>query len=280
MTPTDDRSGHRLPRPTADSSAQHGRFAGRRVLVTGASRGIGAALAVEVARQGADVAITARTADAHPTLPGSLKETALAIAAHGRNAVTVVADLTDADDRARIVPEAAAGLGGPIDVLVNNAAAAIYQPLADYPLKRRRLIFEVNVHAPLDLAQAVLPGMLARGEGWILNLSSGSARPRPGPPFVENAMGSTLGVYGASKAALNRMTNALAEEVWGSGVRVNTVEPRAAVHSEGADAHLDGVLDEEQFESMADMVAGALVLCDCAPEVTGGTHISLDLLAR
>jgi citronellol/citronellal dehydrogenase len=256
------------------------RFAGRRALVTGASRGIGAALAVELARQGADVAVTARTLEAHPTLPGSLKETALAITGHGRRSVTVVADLTEADDRARIVPEADAGLGGPIDVLVNNAAAAIYQPLADYPLKRRRLLFEVNVHAPLDLAQAVLPGMLERGEGWILNLSSGSARPRPGPPFAATAMGSTLGVYGASKAALNRMTNALAEEVWGSGVRVNTVEPRAAVHSEGADAHLGDALDPDLYESMADMVAGALVLCDCGPEVTGGTHVSLDLLGK
>lgn len=256
------------------------RFDGRRVLVTGASRGIGAALAVELARQGADVAITARTRDDHPTLPGSLQQTALAITAHGGRAVIVVADLTDADDRSRIVPEAEAGLGGPIDVLVNNAAAAIYQPLADYPLKRRRLIFEANVHAPLDLAQAVLPGMVDRGEGWILNLSSGSARSRPGPPFEENAMGSTLGIYGASKAALNRLTNALAEEVWGTGVRVNTVEPRAAVHSEGADAHLAGALADDQFESMADMVAGALVLCACAPEVTGGTHVSLDLLGR
>ena len=151
------------------------------MLVTGASRGIGAALAVELAAQGADVAITARTLDAHPTLPGSLNETAPAIEAHGRRAVPIVADLTDPEDRARIVPEAEAGLDGPLDVLVNNAAAAIYQPLADYPLKRRRLIFEANVHAPLDLAQAVLPGMIDRGEGWILNLSSGSARSRPGP---------------------------------------------------------------------------------------------------
>ncbi len=253
------------------------RFAGRRALVTGASRGIGAALAIELARQGADVAISARTLDAHPTLPGSLRETAEAM--DGRVA-TIVADLTDAEDRSRLVPEAEHGLGGPLDILVNNAAAAMYQPLADFPLKRRRLIFEVNVHAPLDLAQAVVPGMVERGEGWIVNLSSGSAVSRPGPPFAENAMGSTLGIYGASKAALNRVTNAMAEELWGTGVRVNTVEPRAAVHSEGADAHLAGALTEDQFESMADMVAGALVLCDCGPEVTGGRHVSLDLLGR
>lgn len=256
------------------------RFAGRRVLVTGASRGIGAALAVELARQGADVAISARTLDAHPTLPGSLKETAAAIEAEGRRAVTVVADLVDAEDRLRIVPRAEAGLDGPIDILVNNAAAAIYQRLGDFPLKRRRLIFEANVHAPLDLAQAAIPGMVERGEGWIVNLSSGSADSRSGPPFADSALESTLGIYGASKAALNRLTNALAEELWGTGVRVNTVEPRAAVHSEGADALLGGALDDDQFESMADMVAGILACCDCPPEVTGQRLVSLDLIGK
>ncbi|HYF46317.1 MAG TPA: SDR family NAD(P)-dependent oxidoreductase, partial [Acidimicrobiales bacterium] len=159
------------------------RFAGRRALVTGASRGIGAAVAVELARQGADVAICARTLEAHPTLPGSLKETADAMSPFGGQVFVSTVDLTDGEDRARVVPEAEAGLGGPIDVLVNNAAAAMYQPLADFPLKRRRLIFEVNVHAPVDLAQAVIPGMVERGEGWIVNLSSGSARHREGPPF-------------------------------------------------------------------------------------------------
>lgn len=256
------------------------RFAGRRVLVTGASRGIGAALAVELARQGADVAISARTLEAHPTLPGSLTETAAAIEGAGRRAAVVLSDLTDAEDRLRVVPEAESGLGGPLDILVNNAAAAIYQPLGDFPLKRRRLIFEVNVHAPLDLAQAVVPGMVERGEGWIVNLSSGSADSRSGPPYAANALGSTLGIYGASKAALNRLTNALAEELWGTGVRVNTVEPRSAVHSEGADALLGDALDADQYESMADMVAGVLVCCDCGPEVTGQRLISLDLIGK
>ena len=63
-------------------------------------------------------------------------------------------------------------------------------------------------------------------------------------------------------------------------MRVNTIEPRAAVHSEGADAHLDGVLDDDLFESMQDMVAGTLEVCDCPPDTTGGTFVSLDLLGR
>ncbi len=246
--------------------------------MTGASRGIGAAIAQRLAAEGGDVAIVARTREHHPTLPGSLEDTAARLESYGARVTVIVADIADEAERARIVPEAEGGLGGPIDVLVNNAAAAIYQPLAEYPLRRRRLTFEVNVHAPLDLSQAVIPGMVARGKGWIVNPSSGSARLATGPPFPEHVVGSSIGVYGASKAALNRMTNALAMELYGTGVRVNTVEPRAAVLSEGADALVGATLRQEQIESMEEMVEEALVLCDCEAEMTGGVHVSLDLI--
>ena len=118
---------------------------------------------------------------------------------------------------------------------MNNAAAAIYEPLAEFPLKRRRIMFEANVHAPLDLAQAVIPAMRAAGEGWIVNVSSGS-RPAVGRARRSSSVPAArrIAVYGASKAALNRITNGLAAELHGTGIRVNTVEPRAAVLSEGA----------------------------------------------
>ncbi|HEY7133436.1 MAG TPA: SDR family NAD(P)-dependent oxidoreductase [Acidimicrobiia bacterium] len=254
------------------------RFEGRRALVTGASRGIGAAIAQRLAAEGADVAVTARTKDRHPTLPGSLEETASLLAGYGGRAAVIVADMADADDRARIVPEAADALGGPVEILVNNAAAAIYQPLSDYPLRRRRLIFEVNAHGPIDLAQAALPAMLAAGEGWIVNVSSGSARLTDGPPFRAGAMSATIGVYGASKAALNRLTNALAVELYGTGVRINTVEPRAAVHSVGADVHLGDSLPADMYESMEEMVEGTVALCDCDADHTGRVDVSLDLI--
>ena len=254
------------------------RFEGRRAVVTGASRGIGAAIAQRLAAEGADVAITARTKDRHPTLPGSLEETAALLAGHGGRVGVIVADMADADDRARIVPEAADALGGPVEILVNNAAAAIYQPLSDYPLRRRRLIFEVNVHGPIDLAQAALPAMLDAGEGWIVNVSSGSARLADGPPFRAGAMSATIGVYGASKAALNRLTNALAVELYGTGVRINTVEPRAAVHSVGADVHLGDSLPADMYESMEEMVEGTVALCDCDADHTGRLDVSLDLI--
>lgn len=194
--------------------------------------------------------------------------------------MTVVADLADGAAREAIVAEAVAGLGGPIDILVNNAAAAIYLPMRDFALARRRMIFEVNTHAPLDLAQAVLPAMVEQGSGWILNLSSASAELWDGPPFPDGFLKTKLGVYAASKAALNRLSNVLAAEVYGTGVRVNAVMPRAAVLSEGADELVGAYLKPDQIESMEDMVAAALMLCDCPAEVTGGCHVSLDLLGR
>jgi citronellol/citronellal dehydrogenase len=256
------------------------RLAGRRALVTGASRGIGAAVARRLAAEGADVALVARTLDAHPTLPGSLRETAAAVEAHGRRVAVVVADLSDPEDRDRVVPEAVAGLGGPLDVLVNNAAAAIYQPLLDYPLRRRRLTFELNVHAPLDLAQAAVPAMVERGEGWVVNLTSASAKHTPGPPYPADGLRSTIGIYGASKAALDRVTNALAVELEGTGVRVNAVEPRMAVLSEGASVLVGHLLEADAVEPMEQMVEAVLALCDCEPDLTGGIHVSGQLLER
>ena len=255
------------------------RFAGRRALVTGASRGIGAGIVERLAAEGADVAITARTLEQHDHLAGSLNETARRLERYGRTIAPVVADLTDDWDRARIVPQAVEALGGPIDILVNNAAAAIYMPLKEFPIKRRRIIFEANVHAPLDLAQQVIPDMQAAGEGWILNLSSGSAKHWAGPPFQMGTQGSTLAAYGASKAALNRVTNGLAAELYGTGIRVNSVEPRAAVMSEGAQELVGGTLRPDQIESMEEMVEATIALCDCPADFTGHNTVSLDLIA-
>jgi citronellol/citronellal dehydrogenase len=254
------------------------RFTGRRALVTGASRGIGAAIAERLAAEGADLAITARTKARHDHLPGSLDETADRIARYSTTVAPIVADLTDEDDRARIVPEARAALGGPLDIVVNNAAAAIYMPVLEFTMKRRRILFEANVHAPLDLAQCAAPAMVEAGEGWIVNLSSATARHWDGPPFSLGAQGTTLTMYGASKAALNRMTNGLAAELYGTGVRVNTVEPRAAVLSEGADALVGSTLRPDQIESMEEMVEAVVALCECPPDYTGKVCVSLDLI--
>ena len=256
-----------------------GRFSGRVALVTGASRGIGAAAATRLAAEGADVAVVARTLDHHPTLPGSLTETAERIRSFGVRSVVVVADLTNPEDRARIVDEAVDALG-PVDVLVNNAAANIGGPLLDFPAKRIRLSMEANVVAPLELAQRVVPGMVERGEGWIVNLSSATANLQGGAPFDVTESSKLLGVYGASKAALNRVTDGLAVQLHGTGVRVNSVQPRAAVLSEGAAALVGSSLRPEQVESMEAMVEGLVALCDCGPDHTGHIEDSLGIIER
>ena len=258
-----------------------GRFAGRRALVTGASRGIGAGIAERLAAEGADVMILARTQDeADHRLAGSLAETAARLAGYGTRIASLATDLSDPAARIGLVASAEAAVGGPFDILVNNAAAAIYQPLADFPLRRRQITFEVNVHAPLDLMQQVLPGMRARGAGWIVNLSSATARHTPGPPFQLNPPGTDMAVYGASKAALNRLSNGVAADTHGSGIRVNTIEPRAAVLSEGASALVGETLRPDQIESLEQMVEAAVSLCDCAADVTGKVCVSLDLLEQ
>ena len=256
------------------------RFAGKNAIVTGASRGIGAALAERLAAEGANVVVVARTVDKHDHLTGSLSETLQRCRRHGAKVDAVAADLADPASRAGIVPRALEIFDGRVDILVNNAAAAIYMRTSEYPYKRQRIMFEVNVHAPIELAQAVLPGMVAQGSGWILNVSSASAKHAAGPPFRTEGVANSIGVYGATKAALNRITNALAVELYGTGVRVNTVEPRAAVMSEGAEALVGDIVKDDQIESMEAMVEGAIALCDCPPEHTGRIEVSLDVLDR
>ena len=257
-----------------------GRLAGRRAIVTGASRGIGAGIAERLAAEGCAVALVARTLEHHASLPGSLNDTADRCRAVGAEVITIVADLTDDGERDRIVPEAVAALGGPIDILVNNAAAAIYDPIEEYSRKRRRLMVELNVHCPVDLAQAALPAMKERGEGWIVNLSSASAHHPDGPPYDLGGVRGIYGYYGATKAMLNRITTAMGSELHGTGIRINTIEPRAAVLSEGAEKLVGHQLSDDQIESMEAMCEAALWLCDCGPDHTGNIESSIDLLER
>jgi citronellol/citronellal dehydrogenase len=245
---------------------------GRVALVTGASRGIGAAIALRLAESGAAVAVTARTLDPHPTLPGTLRDVVDAVEAAGGKAVAIPADLADADARASIVPEVESALGS-VDILVNNAAAAFYAPTAELPLRRRRLLFELNVHAPVDLAQQVLPGMRERRRGWIVNVSSATSKHPSGPPFDPGIkLGATSTLYGATKAALERVTTGLAAEVYDDGIAVNSLAPVAAVRTPGAEVHLGPLLDEHPdiLEPVELIAEAALVLATCDPATVTG----------
>jgi NAD(P)-dependent dehydrogenase (short-subunit alcohol dehydrogenase family) len=207
-------------------------------LVTGASRGIGKAIAVHLARAGFDVAITARTvsegerrehsstlrrSDTDP-LPGSLSTTAELVEAAGVRSLTVPADLTD---RASVVAAAETVLAewGPVDVLVNNGryiGPGHMDRFLDTPLELLDLHLEANVMAPLTLAKQLLPGMLERGSGCIVDISSGAGTHDPPGPAGDGGWG--LG-YGISKGALHRAAGILALELGDRGIRAYNVQP-------------------------------------------------------
>ena len=248
-------------------------------LVTGASRGIGAAIARRLAAEGAEVAIVARSMDAHPHLPGTLRQTALDIRELGGRAVALPGDLSDPLTRRHIIEDALGRLGR-IDILVNNASAAYYMPFERYSEKRYRIAFELNVRAPFDLAQGLLPAMRERRRGWILNVSAGTARHPTGPDYDEFSRKGGGLLYAMTKAALDRFSTGLAAEVAGEGVSVNSLSPVSAVRTPGTEAL--GLLPEDPslVEPLEVMVEAALALCTTEPGAINGRVVSTREILR
>jgi NAD(P)-dependent dehydrogenase (short-subunit alcohol dehydrogenase family) len=255
------------------------RLSGRVAVVTGASRGIGAAIAERLGSEGATVVVAARTLDhADPRFPGTLRETAEAVGRAGGRAVVATADLSVSSDRQRLVAVAEAE-AGPVDILINNAAVTFFRPVDGFDLHRYDLMFEVQVKAPFHLAQLVLPGMRERGEGWIVNVSSGASRHPTMPPGEHAVRGGT--VYGMCKAALERLSTGLAAEVYNDGVTVNALSPARVVPTPGTLFH--GLVSPdsppERVEHPAVMAEAALLLASAPPHsLTGRVVTSAALL--
>jgi NAD(P)-dependent dehydrogenase (short-subunit alcohol dehydrogenase family) len=195
---------------------------GKIAIVTGASRGVGAATAVALAARGCAVACAARATDNNPLpLPGTIDETVRRITDAGGTAIAVPTNLANDAEVERMVATTHERLG-PVDVLVNNAAIT-FPGDVDLPMKRFDLIFAVDLRAPLIAIQAVLPSMRERRRGSIINVSSLAALNYfPG-----------LMAYGMAKSAMEHMTLDLAVQLRPDGITVNTFRIDVPVASEG-----------------------------------------------
>jgi NAD(P)-dependent dehydrogenase (short-subunit alcohol dehydrogenase family) len=257
-----------------------GKLQAKVAIVTGASRGIGKAIAELFAHEGARVVCSARTLreGEHP-LEGSLETTVAAIKSAGGEAAAVACDVSTEESCERLVAETRR-LYGPCDVLVNNAALTYFTPIKDYQVKRWIRSFAVNVHGPFMLSRLVLDDMIARRSGAIVNISSGAAiGPGRGPYDAATVFRGGV-CYGAGKAALERFTQGLAEEVYDFGISVTCVSPSEVVVTPGTVYHhlVQSPTDGEPPEHMA---RAALILAtEPLDKVTGWVTYSQQLLKQ
>jgi citronellol/citronellal dehydrogenase len=227
-------------------------FKGKVVFVTGASRGIGEYIAYEFASLGADVAVMAKSSadQPHRVFGGTIEETAEKVESYGVKALAVKGDVSHEDD-VQAAYEQTMSAFGRCDILVNNAAVSYVGPFLELSTKRWQILLNVNVLGPVMLCKAFLPQMLERGDGRVVNISSGSGRLDMSAEAMDTSqsggggtaslvmgeasfgdagqgLGDSVLAYGTSKAALNRFTVGLASEMRGKGIGVNALGVSAA----------------------------------------------------
>src|SRR3990170_618402 len=207
-----DKGPPRCPRP-----GPMGSLAGRTLFITGGSRGIGKAIALRAAKDGANVAIAAKTAEPHPKLPGTIFTAAEEVEAAGGRALPLAVDVRDDAAIEGAVAAAADRFGG-IDILVNNASAIHLAGTQDTPMKRYDLMFDVNVRGAFLCVQRCLPHLRKADNAHVLSLSP--------PPTLGARWHAAQPVYAASKVAMSLWVLGMAEEFRPDGIGVNALWPR------------------------------------------------------
>jgi citronellol/citronellal dehydrogenase len=258
-----------------------GSLTGKVALVTGASRGIGADVSRMLAREGARVVCCARTEhDGEHPLSGSLAGTVASIQQAGGESVAVRANLAK-DEDCELAVQAARDAFGSVDVLINNAAVAFFGPTQELPVSRWVVSWRVTVHATYLLSTLTLPDMVEQGWGRIVNVTSESAiGPGPGPYSDDPIVGDTA--YGAQKAAIERFTQGLAQEVYANGVGVAAIAPSLIVPTPGAlaNAQVSGPEDPRAEDPRHMSEAIRLLVTDPLEQVAGRVVYSQQLLAE
>lgn len=260
-----------------------GKLDGRVAIVTGSSRGIGEEIAKLFAREGARVVCAARTLNEgdHRMLAGSLAGTVRKIKDAGGQAIAVTVDVSNEADCQKLV-KAAGDAFGAVDILVNDAALTYYKPIVDYSVKHWVKAFSVNVHGPFMLSQLVLPGMIKLRRGSIVNISSGAAIGPGRTPFKDARPVNGGTMYGATKAALERFTQGLAQEVAGHNISVTALSPSQVVPTAGTVYHkLVTDMNDPKGEPPMLMARAALLLAsEPADKINGRVTYSQQILSE
>lgn len=243
------------------------RLEGRVAVISGASRGIGRACALALAREGCDLVLASKSFDStDPRLPGTLVEVAAEVAALGRRALPVQCDVRFVD-QVQAVADRAAEEFGRIDILINNAGAFWWHDMDETPEKRFDLVMDVNAKGPFFLAQAVLPHMKKNRWGHIINMS---------PPIKPKAAAHKI-AYMISKFGMTLISHGLAEEVRDYNIAVNSLWPVTIIESL---ASINGSMGTPDMWRKADILADAAVaICTTPPaERTGEELLDEDVL--
>lgn len=244
---------------------------GKTLFITGASRGIGRAIALRAAADGARVVVAAKTAEPHPRLPGTIHTVAQEIERAGGRALPVQLDVRDEEQIAAAVARAVSTFGG-IDVLVNNASAISLTGTADTPMKRFDLLFAVNVRATFACTQACLPYLRAAANPHVLNLAP--------PPELKARWFKDHCAYSMSKYGMSLCVLGMAEEFRSDGIAVNALWPRTVIDT-AALGMLAGRVKPENCrrpEIVAD--AAHVILTRDSRQCSGNFFIDEEVLAE
>jgi NAD(P)-dependent dehydrogenase (short-subunit alcohol dehydrogenase family) len=252
---------------------------GKVVVVTGASRGIGRAIAERLGAAGAEIVAAARTLTADDDR-GSASETAELIRRRGGKAVAMTVDLESPASREALIAGVIDRLRR-IDILVNNAGTAAYIKTDEMPLATAESQIDTYFTGPWHLCHLVLPHMKAQRRGQILNIGSCAVLPPTLPYDAYNAARGNETLYAACKAAAHRLATGLAAEVHADNIAVNVVAPVGAIYTPGlASLGLAITPDMEIFEPIEDIAEAALDILSRPIDYTGQVEYSYQFLDR
>jgi citronellol/citronellal dehydrogenase len=244
-------------------------LAGKTLFITGASRGIGLAIALRAAKDGAKIAIAAKTTEAHPNLPGTIHTAAQEIEQAGGQALPLVVDIRNDEQIAAAVAKTVETFGG-IDILVNNASAIMLTGTLQTPLKRWDLMHQVNARGTFACSQACIPHLLKAENGHILNISPPL---NMNPIWFKNHVAYTMAKYGMSMCVLG-----MAAEFAGK-LGVNALWPRTAIATAAVKNLLGGDAAIRQCRTVDIMSDAAYeILGRSGRECSGNFFVDEDLL--